>query len=90
MRAFDGAGALPPEKTAGGVLPEGTKEGAALCAGNASQEGAATCGAPVKPLSFAGLTLPNNVLLAPMAGYTDLAYRRMCIRLGRGSPLPRW
>lgn len=85
MRAFDGAGALPPEKTEGGVLPESAKEGAALCAGNASQEGAAgNCGGPFKPLSFAGLTLPNNVLLAPMAGYTDLAYRRMCIRLGAG------
>ena len=42
------------------------------------------CGGPFKPLSFAGLTLPNNVLLAPMAGYTDLAYRRMC------AGLPRW
>ena len=75
MRAFD---------SMGGVLPEKPQEGAALCAGNASQEGAAGDGGPFKPLSFAGLTLPNNVLLAPMAGYTDLAYRRMCIKLGAG------
>ncbi len=32
----------------------------------------------------AGLNFPNNVWLAPMAGYTDLAYRRMCISLGAG------
>ena len=74
MRAFDGAG---------GVLPEKPQEGAALCAENASQEGAQE-GELFKPLSFAGLTLPNNVLLAPMAGYTDLAYRRMCAGLGAG------
>ena len=79
MRAFDGAGALPTEKP-----QEGAKEGGALCAVNASQEGEAACGGPFRPLSFAGLTLPNNVLLAPMAGYTDLAYRRMCIKLGAG------
>ncbi len=83
MRAFDGADALPPEKAEGGVLPETAQEGAALCAdkGEGAEQG---CGGPFKPLSFAGLTLPNNVLLAPMAGYTDLAYRRMCIGLGAG------
>ena len=32
----------------------------------------------------AGLTFPNNVWLAPMAGYTDLAYRKMCLSLGAG------
>ena len=32
MRAFDGTGALPPEKAEGGVLPETVQEGAALCA----------------------------------------------------------
>lgn len=83
MRAFDGTGALPPEKAAGALPPEGAKEGAALCAdkGEGAEQG---CGGPFKPLSFAGLALPNNVLLAPMAGYTDLAYRRMCIGLGAG------
>ena len=82
MRAFDGAGALPQEGV-GGVLPEGAKEGAALCAERREGAEEGCCGL-FRPLSFAGLTLPNNVLLAPMAGYTDLAYRRMCIRLGAG------
>ena len=36
----------------------------------------------------AGLNFPNNVWLAPMAGYTDLAYRRMCISLGAGLTFP--
>ena len=66
MRAFDGAGALPPVGESG-ILPEGAQGGGLF-----------------RPLSFAGLTLPNNVLLAPMAGYTDLAYRRMCAGLGAG------
>ena len=80
MRAFDGAvdavrgaGALPREEAACGRGEAG-----------ASEEAAGSCGGLFRPLSFAGLTLPNNVLLAPMAGYTDLAYRQMCIRLGAG------
>lgn len=49
MRAFDGMGGVLPEG-AGGVLPEGAQEGGALCAVNASQEDAATCGGPFRPL----------------------------------------
>ncbi len=37
-----------------------------------------------KRLEIAGLTLPNNVLLAPLAGYTNQPFRAMCARLGAG------
>ena len=31
-----------------------------------------------------GLKIPNNLLLAPLAGYTNAVFREMCIRLGAG------
>lgn len=38
----------------------------------------------VRPLPVGGLTLPNNLSLAPMAGITDSPFRRMCLRGGAG------
>ena len=35
-------------------------------------------------LDIAGMVCPNNVFLAPMAGYTSYPYREMCRRLGAG------
>lgn len=35
-------------------------------------------------LEIAGLELSNNVLLAPLAGYTNYPFRKMCIGLGAG------
>ncbi len=35
-------------------------------------------------LDVRGLKIPNNVFLAPMAGYTNLPFRSMCERLGAG------
>ena len=30
------------------------------------------------------LTVPNNVFLAPLAGYTNAVFRQMCYELGAG------
>ncbi|HFD86904.1 MAG TPA: tRNA dihydrouridine synthase DusB [Gammaproteobacteria bacterium] len=38
----------------------------------------------MKPLSIGPCTLANNLLLAPMAGVTDLPFRNLCRRLGAG------
>jgi len=38
----------------------------------------------IKPLIIGAVTLPNNLLLAPMAGYTDLPFRRLCKDFGAG------
>lgn len=38
----------------------------------------------VAPLRIGNIDLPNRVLLAPMAGVTDLPFRRMAYRLGAG------
>lgn len=38
----------------------------------------------VYELDIAGLKLPNNVFLAPMAGYTNYPFRKMCRGLGAG------
>ncbi len=35
-------------------------------------------------LDIAGMVCPNNVLLAPLAGYTNYPFRTMCMRLGAG------
>lgn len=35
-------------------------------------------------MQIGNVTLRNNVFLAPMAGVTDLAFRRMCVRYGAG------
>lgn len=38
----------------------------------------------LKSLSIGRLTAHNNIFLAPMAGYTDLAFRKLCYLLGAG------
>lgn len=38
----------------------------------------------LKELDVAGLKTPNNVFLAPLAGYTNYPFRTMCARLGAG------
>ena len=38
----------------------------------------------VKPIKIGNLTLPNNLVLAPMAGVTDGSFRLLCSRLGAG------
>ncbi|MDE6373399.1 MAG: tRNA-dihydrouridine synthase family protein, partial [Clostridia bacterium] len=35
-------------------------------------------------IDIGGLTTPNNVFLAPLAGYTNAVFRSMCLRLGAG------
>ncbi len=37
-----------------------------------------------KPLKIGNVVLPSNIILAPMAGYTDLAFRQMCCEFGAG------
>ncbi len=39
-------------------------------------------GKRLKSLKIGNVTLGGNVLLAPLAGYTDFAFREMCIRYG--------
>lgn len=34
--------------------------------------------------SIGNVTLKNNLILAPLAGYTDVAFRRLCLELGAG------
>lgn len=38
----------------------------------------------LKKIEFKGLTIKNNVLLAPLAGYTNAVFRGMCESLGAG------
>ena len=38
----------------------------------------------VHELNIAGMVCPNNVFLAPLAGYTNYPFRTMCMRLGAG------
>ena len=38
----------------------------------------------LKKIELKGLTIKNNVLLAPLAGYTNAVFRGMCERLGAG------
>lgn len=38
----------------------------------------------LKKIEFCGLTIKNNVLLAPLAGYTNAVFRSMCESLGAG------
>ncbi len=35
-------------------------------------------------VEIAGMVCPNNVFLAPLAGYTNYPFRKMCMRLGAG------
>lgn len=38
----------------------------------------------MKPLAIGNVTLPNNFILAPMAGVTDLPFRLLCREMGAG------
>ena len=38
----------------------------------------------IKPLKIGNVTLENNILLAPMAGITDKAFRKVCKQYGAG------
>lgn len=38
----------------------------------------------MQQLSIGGVTLPNNIILAPMAGVSDLPFRLLCHELGAG------
>ena len=38
----------------------------------------------LRELKIAGMTTPNNVFLAPLAGYTNYPFRKMCQSLGAG------
>jgi len=38
----------------------------------------------IKPVQIGKLVLPNNLVLAPMAGVTDGSFRLLCARLGAG------
>ena len=38
----------------------------------------------LKPLKIGNVTLENNILLAPMAGITDKAFRKICKKYGAG------
>ena len=40
--------------------------------------------AGVKPLTVGSVNLKNNLFLAPLAGYTDIAFRRLCRDYGAG------
>jgi tRNA-dihydrouridine synthase B len=39
---------------------------------------------PLTPIKIGPHTLPSNIVLAPMAGVTDRAFRRLCRRFGAG------
>lgn len=38
----------------------------------------------IKPIKIGNVQLPNNLVLAPMAGVTDGSFRQLCARLGAG------
>ena len=38
----------------------------------------------LRPLAIGGVTLENNLILAPMAGVTDLPFRLLCSEQGAG------
>ena len=37
-----------------------------------------------EPLSIGGVAVKNNVWMAPLAGYTDFAFRKQCYKFGAG------
>ena len=37
----------------------------------------------IKPIKIGNVVLKNNVLLAPMAGVTDKAFRKICEKYSR-------
>lgn len=38
----------------------------------------------IHKLDIAGMSCPNNIFLAPLAGYTNYPFRRLCTQLGAG------
>ena len=38
----------------------------------------------INKIKIGDIEIPNNVLLAPLAGFTDMAFRTLCLRLGAG------
>ena len=38
----------------------------------------------LREIKFGGLTAPNNIFLAPLAGYTNAVFRQICFDLGAG------
>ena len=38
----------------------------------------------IRPVDVGGVTVPNNVFCAPLAGYTDFAFRKLCYFYGAG------
>ncbi|MCL2256332.1 MAG: tRNA dihydrouridine synthase DusB [Firmicutes bacterium] len=36
------------------------------------------------PIKIGKITLPNNIIAAPIAGYSDVAFRRLCLEFGAG------
>lgn len=38
----------------------------------------------IKPLKIGNVEIPNNIFLAPMAGITDMPYRKLCKEYGAG------
>ena len=41
-------------------------------------------GKKIETLQIGNVTLPNNIILAPMAGVTDLPFRVLCKEQGAG------
>ena len=38
----------------------------------------------IHPIKLNNLIIPNNIFLAPMAGVTDMPYRKLCKEMGAG------
>ena len=38
----------------------------------------------IKPLTIGNVTLKNNIIAAPVAGFSDFAFRTLCSRFGAG------
>ena len=38
----------------------------------------------IRPVKIGDITVPNNLFAAPLAGYTDSAFRKLCYRFGAG------
>ena len=42
----------------------------------------------IRELKIGNLVLPNNVLMAPLAGYTNYPFRKQCLKYGAGLAFP--
>lgn len=49
-----------------------------------AEEGVPAAQDILKPLKIGGVELKNNLILAPLAGFTDAAFRQLCIEEGAG------